>query len=100
MIYLFPIMLVGNKYDLGNLRAIQTKDARSNVERRKAYFSFKHMLLNVENSFLTVLREVYEVESKKALTTSHEDGAGHRSILSGRRMTVIPNDDNLKANRA
>lgn len=94
------IMLVGNKSDLGNLREVPTEDAKQYAEKEGLFFLETSALdaTNVENAFLTVLREVYKVVSKKALTANQDDGTVLRSILSGRRLALTPYDD--KASRA
>ena len=66
------IMLVGNKYDLGNLREVPTQDAKQYVEKEGLFFLETSALdaTNVENEFLIVFHEAYKVVSKKAFIAS------------------------------
>eukprot|EP01018_Ginkgo_biloba_P014244 Gb_03447 [translate_table: standard] len=91
------IMLIGNKSDLENLRAVPTQDAKEYAEKEGLFFLETSALdaTNVENAFLTVLHEVYKVVSKRALAASQNDGAGLKSILSARKLAV-QDDENLK----
>eukprot|EP01018_Ginkgo_biloba_P005231 Gb_18551 [translate_table: standard] len=85
------IMLVGNKCDLGNLRAVPTEDAKEFAQKEGLFFLETSALeaTNVETAFLTVLREIFNVVSKKALIASEDPLNGNASSLSGTKI-VIP----------
>ncbi|KAH6772110.1 RAB GTPase-like protein A4D [Perilla frutescens var. hirtella] len=63
------IMLIGNKSDLGTLRAVPTEDAQEFAERENLYFMETSALqaTNVESAFMTILTEIYRIVSKKTL---------------------------------
>lgn len=87
------IMLIGNKSDLGSLRAVPTEDAQEFAERENLYFMETSALeaTNVESAFLTGLEEIYRVASKKSLTTNAGDYA-KSSSLKGVTI-VVPQHD-------
>lgn len=85
------IMLVGNKSDLGSLRAVPTEDAKEFAERENLFFMETSALeaTNVESAFLTVLTEIYRIISKKALVANEESAAlGSSSLLKGTNIVV------------
>ncbi|XP_059441269.1 ras-related protein RGP1-like [Corylus avellana] len=85
------IMLVGNKSDLGSLRAVPTEDAKEFAERENLFFMETSALeaINVESAFLTVLTEIYRIISKKALVAIEEAAAaGSSSLLTGTNILV------------
>lgn len=85
------IMLVGNKSDLGTLRAVPTEDAKEFAQRENLFFMETSALesTNVESAFLTVLTEIYRVISKKALIANEEQEAlGSSSLLKGTKIVV------------
>ena len=85
------IMLVGNKSDLGSLRAVPTEDAKEFAQRESLFFMETSALesTNVESAFLTVLTEIYRVVSKKALIANDEQEAvGNSSLLKGTNIVV------------
>ncbi|XP_062093440.1 ras-related protein RGP1 [Humulus lupulus] len=85
------IMLVGNKSDLGTLRAVPTEDAKEFAQRESLFFMETSALesINVESAFLTVLTEIYRVVSKKALIANDEqEPAGSSSLLKGTKLVV------------
>lgn len=95
------IMLIGNKTDLGSLRAVSTEDAKEFAEREGLFFLETSALeaLNVETAFLTVLTEIYRVISKKALLANDEtEVAGDSSLLKGKRI-VLSGQDQASAGR-
>ncbi|MFS7931255.1 putative small GTP-binding protein [Helianthus anomalus] len=63
------VMLVGNKADLGHLRAVTTDEAKAYSERENVFFMETSALesLNVEKAFTEVLTQIYRVMSRKAL---------------------------------
>lgn len=85
------LMLMGNKSDLGTLRAVPTEDAKEFAEREKLFFMETSALeeTNVESAFLTLLTEIYRIVSKKALVANDEpDPAGSSSLLKGTKIVV------------
>ncbi|XP_047315735.1 ras-related protein RABA4c [Impatiens glandulifera] len=85
------IMLVGNKSDLGSLRAVPTEDAKEFSERESLYFMETSALeaINVETAFTTVLTEIYRVVSKKSLTANEEiESGGNSALLKGTDIVV------------
>ncbi|KAF4366069.1 hypothetical protein F8388_012183 [Cannabis sativa] len=85
------IMLVGNKSDLGTLRAVPTEDAKEFAQRESLFFMETSALesINVEPAFLTVLTEIYRVVSKKALLANDDqESAGSSSLLKGTKLVV------------
>ncbi|OWM78357.1 ras-related protein RABA4c-like [Punica granatum] len=85
------IMLVGNKTDLGTLRAVPTDDAKEFAQRENLFFMETSALesTNVESAFLTVLTEIYRIISKKALVANEELGSGgNTSLLKGTKIVV------------
>lgn len=66
------IMLIGNKSDLGTLRAVPTEDAQEFAERENLYFMETSALqaTNVESAFMTILTEIYRIVSKKTLAAN------------------------------
>lgn len=63
------IMLAGNKSDLNHLRAVQEQDAQLLAEKEKLSFLETSALeaLNVEKAFQTILLDIYQIISRKAL---------------------------------
>lgn len=89
------IMLVGNKTDLGTLRAVPTEDAKEFAQRENLFFMETSALdsINVEPSFLTVLTEIYRIVSKKNLVANEEgESGGDSSLLQGTKI-VIPGEE-------
>ncbi|VFQ88899.1 unnamed protein product [Cuscuta campestris] len=91
------ITLIGNKYDLGHLRAVATEDAQSYAEREGLSFIETSALeaTNVEKAFLTILSEIYRTISKKSLS-SEEPSVG-ANIKGGKTLDVSSQQDgNIK----
>ncbi|KAB2013150.1 hypothetical protein ERO13_D09G122500v2 [Gossypium hirsutum] len=95
------IMLVGNKCDLGSLRAVPTEDAQEFAQRENLFFMETSALesTNVETAFFTVLTEIYRTISKKTLTANDElDPNGNAALLKGTRI-IVPNQEMQKDSR-
>ncbi|MBA0684250.1 hypothetical protein Goari_025845, partial [Gossypium aridum] len=95
------IMLVGNKCDLGSLRAVPTEDAQEFAQRENLFFMETSALesTNVETAFFTVLTEIYRIISKKTLTANAElDPNGNAALLKGTRI-IVPNQEMQKDSR-
>ncbi|KAB5516663.1 hypothetical protein DKX38_027311 [Salix brachista] len=60
---------LGNKADLRHLRVVATEDAEGFAEREKTFFMETSVLesMNVENTFIEVLAQIYRVVSGKIL---------------------------------
>lgn len=95
------IMLVGNKSDLGSLRAVPTEDAKEFAQRENLYFMETSALeaTNVESAFVTVLTEIYRTVSKKALMPNEEAGSGGNSALLKGTEIVVPGQEPLSGER-
>ncbi|CAH2044842.1 unnamed protein product [Thlaspi arvense] len=89
------IMLIGNKTDLGTLRAVPIEDAKEFAQRENLFFMETSALdsINVELSFLTVLTEIYRIVSKKNLVANEEgESGGDSSLLQGTKI-VVPGEE-------
>lgn len=85
------IMLIGNKCDLGTLRAVPTEDAQEFAQRENLFFMETSALeaTNVETAFFTILSEIYRIISKKTLAANDElDANGNSGLLKGTRIIV------------
>ncbi|KAK1388493.1 Ras-related protein RABA3 [Heracleum sosnowskyi] len=83
------IMLIGNKADLVDLRAVSTEDAIEFAEDQGLFF-FETSALNgdnVEAAFFKLLKEIYKGVSKKALDCG--DGKLNGTDLRGSKIDVI-----------
>ena len=90
------IMLVGNKSDLGTLRAVPTDDAKEFAQRENLFFMETSALeaTNVETAFITALTEIYRIVSKKSLTANDGPGAtGTGSALLKGTNIVVPGQE-------
>jgi Ras-related protein Rab-11A len=86
------IMLIGNKSDLGTLRAVPTEDAKEFAERESLFFMETSALeaTNVENAFTTALTEIYRTVSKKNLVANGDSNSGGNSSLLKGTKVIIP----------
>ncbi|KAL3534231.1 hypothetical protein ACH5RR_002692 [Cinchona calisaya] len=84
------IMLIGNKCDLGSLRAVPIEDAQEFAERENLCFMETSALesTNVESAFMTVLTEIYHIISKKTLNAADGSDYGKSASLKGTRIIV------------
>ncbi|XP_043692451.1 ras-related protein RABA4c-like [Telopea speciosissima] len=89
------IILIGNKSDLGSLRAVPTEDAKEFAQRENLFFMETSALeaTNVETAFLTVLTEIYRIISKKALIANDEPESGGNSALLKGTKIVVPGQE-------
>ncbi|KAJ0112798.1 hypothetical protein Patl1_00655 [Pistacia atlantica] len=83
------IILIGNKSDLVDLRAVPTEDAVEFAEDQGLFFSETSALNgdNVETAFLRLLEEIYSVVSKKELECSNDKTDA--AMLKGSKIDVI-----------
>ncbi|XP_004306514.1 PREDICTED: ras-related protein RABA4c [Fragaria vesca subsp. vesca] len=91
------VMLVGNKSDLGTLRAVPAEDAKDFAQRENLFFMEASALesTNVESAFITVLTEIYRIVGKKALIANDEtESGGNSSLLKGTQI-IVPGQDPL-----
>ncbi|KAJ0981405.1 hypothetical protein J5N97_009660 [Dioscorea zingiberensis] len=82
------IMLIGNKSDLEEHRAVPVEDAREFAQREGLFFLETSALqaTNVESAFITVLTEIFNIVSKKSLAPQADAPA---APLSGKKI-IIP----------
>ncbi|BAT85984.1 hypothetical protein VIGAN_04359200 [Vigna angularis var. angularis] len=81
-------MLAGNKSDLNHLRAVSTDDAQSLAEREGLSFLETSALeaFNVEKAFQTILFDIYQIMSKKALAA--QEAASTANVPHGTTINV------------
>lgn len=86
------IMLVGNKADLHDLRAVSNDEATTFAETENTYFMETSALesLNVDNAFIEVLSQIYNnVVSRKSLGVRNDLEA----LSKGQTINVGNRDD-------
>ncbi|XP_021897416.1 ras-related protein Rab11D [Carica papaya] len=85
------IILIGNKTDLEDQRAVPTEDAKEFAEKEGLFFLETSALeaTNVETAFLTVLSEIFNIVNKKNLSAGDNQGNGNPASLAGKKI-VIP----------
>ncbi|KAG1330754.1 ras-related protein Rab11D [Cocos nucifera] len=83
------IMLVGNKTDLEDQRAVTTEDASELAQKENLSFLETSALeaTNVETAFQTVLTEIFNIVNRKNLV-SEPQGNGNGPALSGKTIVV------------
>ncbi|XP_058087037.1 ras-related protein Rab11A [Magnolia sinica] len=84
------IILIGNKSDLENQRAVPTEDAKEFAQKEGLFFLETSALesTNIETAFLTVLTEIFNIVNKKNLVASEDQGNSNASLLSGKKIIV------------
>ncbi|KAF3325925.1 ras-related protein RGP1 [Carex littledalei] len=85
------IMLIGNKCDLGTLRAVPTENAKQFAQDENLFFMETSAMesTNVEIAFLMVLSEIYRIVSKKSLMANEElEASNSTRLLKGTDVTV------------
>lgn len=85
------VMLVGNKADLRNTRAISSDEAEAFAKKQKVAFIETSALesTNVETAFVQVLTEIYHIVSKRAIDA---EGKADVSIGSGMKISVVTSE--------
>ncbi|KAK3411768.1 ras-related protein Rab11A [Eucalyptus grandis] len=85
------IILVGNKTDLENQRAVPTEDAKEFAQKEGLFFLETSALdsTNVESAFLTVLTEIFNIVNKKSLVAGESQTNGNPASLAGKKI-IIP----------
>ncbi|KAL9240080.1 hypothetical protein vseg_014340 [Gypsophila vaccaria] len=87
-------MLVGNKYDLDDIRAVSVEDGKKLAEEHGLFFmetSAKDST-NVKTAFEMVIKEIYSSVSRKVLNSD-----SYKSQVSMKRVSLV-NGDNSKPN--
>ncbi|TMX02181.1 hypothetical protein EJD97_022461 [Solanum chilense] len=84
------IMLIGNKCDLGSLRAVPIEDAQEFAERENLFFMETSALesTNVETAFMSILKEIYQIVGKKTLIADEGAEYAKSQSLKGTRIIV------------
>lgn len=82
------MMLVGNKCDLENIRAVSVEDGKNLAEKEGLFFMETSAFdsTNVKTAFEMVIREIYNNVSRKVLNSD-----SYKAELSLNRVT-LPND--------
>ncbi|KNA12126.1 hypothetical protein SOVF_128710 [Spinacia oleracea] len=87
------IMLIGNKTDLEDQRAVATEDAKEFAEKEGLFFLETSALesTNVETAFITVLTEIFSIVNKKTLAASEDQGnGGNNPVPSAGKNLLVP----------
>ncbi|KAL0396545.1 UNVERIFIED_CONTAM: Ras-related protein Rab11D [Sesamum calycinum] len=84
------IILIGNKTDLGDQRAVPTEDAKEFAQKEGLFFLETSALeaTNVEEAFLTVLTEIFNIVNKKNLAAGDDQANGNPASLAGKKILV------------
>ncbi|MBA0753879.1 hypothetical protein Gogos_021513 [Gossypium gossypioides] len=84
------IILIGNKSDLENQRAVSTEDAKEFAQKEGLFFLETSALeaTNVEAAFLTVLKEIFNIVNKKNLVAAENQGNDNPATLAGKKIVV------------
>jgi len=84
------IMLVGNKCDLEDERAVATEDAKEFAEKEGLFFLETSALnaTNVETAFITVLTEIFNIVNKKTLAAAEDQNNCNSASLAGKKIVV------------
>ncbi|ESQ46147.1 hypothetical protein EUTSA_v10000314mg [Eutrema salsugineum] len=86
------IILIGNKSDLEDQRSVPMEDAKEFAEKEELFFLETSALnsTNVENSFNTLLTEIFNTVNKKNLSSSeNQGGSNNHGSMAGKKI-VIP----------
>jgi Ras-related protein Rab-11A len=81
-------MLVGNKCDLENIRAVSVEEGKSLAEAEGLFFMETSALdsTNVKKAFEIVIREIYNNVSRKVLNSDT-----YKAELSVNRVSLVDN---------
>ncbi|KAL0909078.1 hypothetical protein M5K25_023602 [Dendrobium thyrsiflorum] len=84
------IMLVGNKSDLEDQRAVSTEDAKEFAQKEGLFFLETSALeaTNVEAAFMTVLTEIFGIVSKRNLSADVQSNGGSAPPLAGKKIVI------------
>lgn len=95
------IMLIGNKTDLEDQRAVPTEDAKEFAEKEGLFFLETSALeaTNVEDAFVTVLTEIFNIVNNKSLVAdeanSNPGSLAGKNILIPGPAQVIPESNRM-----
>ncbi|KAK9110736.1 hypothetical protein Sjap_018796 [Stephania japonica] len=94
------IMLIGNKSDLENDRAVPSEDAKEFAEKEGVFFMETSALeaTNVETAFLTVLTAIFNIVNRKNLV-AYEDSKGDTAHLTGRKINISGPAQEIPSNK-
>ncbi|KAL1206821.1 Ras-related protein RABA4b [Cardamine amara subsp. amara] len=86
------IILIGNKKDLEDQRSVPMEDAKEFAEKEELFFLETSALksTNVENSFNTLLTEIFNTVNKKNLASNGSQGDSNNSGSMAGKNIVIP----------
>ncbi|CAA0812496.1 Ras-related protein RABA4a [Striga hermonthica] len=84
------IILIGNKSDLEDQRAVPMEDAKEFAQNEGLFFLETSALAatNVEEAFMTVLTEIFNIVNKKNLAAGEDRDLQHSVSLSGKKIVV------------
>ncbi|KAK4720960.1 hypothetical protein R3W88_011193 [Solanum pinnatisectum] len=84
------IILIGNKTDLKDQRAVPTEDAKEFAQKEGLFFLETSAMeaTNVEDAFSTVLTEIFNIVNKKNLAADDNPPNGNPASLSGKKILV------------
>ncbi|KAK4373611.1 hypothetical protein RND71_008995 [Anisodus tanguticus] len=84
------IILIGNKTDLEDQRAVPTEDAKEFAQKEGLFFLETSALeaTNVEDAFSTVLIEIFNIVNKKNLAADENQSNGNPASLAGKKILV------------
>ncbi|XP_074592408.1 ras-related protein Rab2BV-like [Curcuma longa] len=85
------ILMVGNKADLRHLRAVTEEEAQMLAEKEELSFLETSALeaLNIDKAFQTILKNIYQIISRKALAAAEAAGT-----VPSQGMTINVSDPN------
>ncbi|XP_060184601.1 ras-related protein Rab11D [Lycium barbarum] len=84
------IILIGNKTDLEDQRAVPTEDAKEFAQKEGLFFLETSALeaTNVGDAFSTVLTEIFNIVNKKNLAADENQSNGNPASLAGKKILV------------
>lgn len=84
------IMLIGNKTDLEDRRDVPTEDAKEFAQKEGLFFLETSAMeaKNVEEAFMTVLTEIFNIVNRKNLAAAENQGNGNAASLTGKKILV------------
>ena len=95
------IILLGNKNDLEDERAVSTEDAKEFAQQEGLFFLETSALqsTNVEDAFMTVLTETFNIVNKKTLIASEDQRNGNPALLASKQILVPGTGQVVPANK-
>lgn len=92
------IIMAGNKSDLRHLRAVSEQDGQALAEKEGLSFLETSALeaFNVDKAFQTILTDIYQIISKKALAAQEADTS---TTLPGQGTTINVSDTSANVKR-